>query len=134
MTSDQKYFNKIFNATSNVLFLKDYQFNTVFTYTMTNTISTGYKLNVPMLNASFSRFVFENKAGEIKVGVNNILNKSQSVTQTVDQGTGSLTTTTSNNLGRYFMISFTYSLNRNLNPAGNIQMPGGGGPPPSGGF
>jgi outer membrane receptor protein involved in Fe transport len=114
---NQKFFNKVFQAQSNLKFLKSYTFNGTFTYTMSNTISTGYKLNVPILNLSVSRLVFKNQAGEVKLGVNNALNKSQSVQQTVDVNTGSLTTTRYNNLGRYFMVSFTYALNKNLNPA-----------------
>jgi hypothetical protein len=72
-----------------------------------------------------SRFVLKNNAGELKIGVNNLLDQSLSVNQTATANY--LQQTTSNNLGRYFMISFTYSLNKQLNPMGGGRGPSGGG-------
>jgi hypothetical protein len=63
-------------------------------------------------------------AGEIKVGVNNLLDQSNSVTQT--SGENYLQQQTMNNLGRYYMVSFTYALNKHLNPMGGSRRQGGG--------
>jgi len=114
---NQKFFNKVYRAQSYWKFLKSFTLNGEFTYSMTNTISSDYKLNIPMLNLSVSKLIFKNQAGEVKLGVNNVLNYSQSVQQNVDINTGSLTTTTYTNLARYFMLSFTYALNKNLDPS-----------------
>ncbi|MFM7857855.1 MAG: hypothetical protein ACKO96_39520, partial [Flammeovirgaceae bacterium] len=54
--------------------------------------------------------------GELKIGVNNLLDQSLSVNQTATANY--LQQTTSNNLGRYFMVSFTYAINKQLNPMG----------------
>jgi len=66
----------------------------------------------------------KNKAGEIKVGVNNMFDKSLGVTQTATSNYYQQETI--NNLGRYYMVSFTYALNKQLNPMG-MRRPGGGG-------
>jgi outer membrane receptor for ferrienterochelin and colicin len=76
-----------------------------------------------LLNLSLSRFLLKNNSGELKVGVNNVLDKSLSVTQSASDNY--LQTETTNNLGRYYMVSFTYALNKHLNPMGGRR--GGGG-------
>jgi hypothetical protein len=73
---------------------------------------------------SVSRFMLKNNAGELKVGVNNLLDQSNSVTQS--SGENYLQQQTMNNLGRYYMVSFTYALNKHLNPMGNRRGGGGG--------
>jgi hypothetical protein len=76
-----------------------------------------------LLNLSLSRFILKAQSGEIKVGVVNLMDRSFSVSQ--NASVNYLETITYNNLGRYFMVSFTYSLNKQLNPMGNRR--GGGG-------
>jgi hypothetical protein len=54
----------------------------------------------------------KNKVGELKVGVNNLLNRSQTASQTASANY--LQQQTTNNLGRFLMVSFTYALNKQL--------------------
>jgi len=122
-TPDQVYFNKTYVAETNLNFLKKYQFNGVFEYLIYNSETTDYNQTIPLLNLSLSRFVLKNNSGEIKVGVNNLLDKSLSVTQTASDNY--LQQETTNNLGRYYMVSFTYAINKHLNPMGGRR--GGGG-------
>ncbi len=119
---NQVFFNKAYSAEMNLNFLKNYSFNTSFEYLIYNSQTTQFSQKIPLLNISFSRFILKNKVGELKVGVNNLLNRSFGVTQTAD--TNYLQQETANNLGRFYMISFTYSLNKQLNP---LAPHGGGG-------
>lgn len=122
-TPDQVYFNKTYTAETNLNFLKHYQFNGVFEYLIYNSETTDYNQTIPLLNLSLSRFILKNNSGEIKIGVNNLLDKSLSVTQTASDNY--LQQETTNNLGRYYMVSFTYAINKHLNPMGGRR--GGGG-------
>jgi len=121
---DQVFFNKTYTAESNLNFLKNYSLNAAFDYLIYNSKTTDYNQSIPLLNISVSRFVMKNKAGEIKVGVNNMFDKSLGVTQTATSNYYQQETI--NNLGRYYMVSFTYALNKQLNPMG-MRRPGGGG-------
>ena len=121
---NQTYFNKTYSAEVNVNFLKNYAFNTEMDYFVYASATTDFHQSIPLWNTSVSRFVLKNKTGEIKVGVNNLLNRSLSVTQSAS--TNYLQQQTTNNLGRFFMVSFTYSLNKQLNPMGGMRKGGRG--------
>lgn len=122
---DQVYFNKSYIAETNLNFLKNYALNASFEYLIYNSKTTNYNQEIPYLNLYISRYVLKNKVGEIKVGVNNLLDKSLSVTQSATSNYYQQETT--NNLGRYYMVTFTYALNKQLNPmGGGMRRPGGG--------
>jgi outer membrane receptor protein involved in Fe transport len=120
---NQVYFNKTYTSEVNVTFLKNYQFNTSFSYYSYNSETTNFNQTIPILNIGLSRFLLKNNVGELKVGVSNLLDQSLSVNQTASANY--LQQTTYNNLGRYFMVSFTYSLNKQLNPMGGGRRAGG---------
>lgn len=120
---DQKYFNKTYTAETNLTVLKNYQFNASFDYMMYDSRTTGFNQAIPLLNVSVSRFFFKAQSGELKLGVINMLDRSLSVSQ--NASVNYLEQVTYNNLGRYYMISFTYSLNKQLNPMGNGPRRGG---------
>ncbi len=113
---NQAYFNKTYTAEMNLTLLKNYQLNSSYNYYAYNSETTNFNQTIPILNLGLSRFLLKNNVGELKVGVNNLLDQSLSVNQTATANY--LQQTTSNNLGRYFMISFTYALNKQLNPMG----------------
>jgi hypothetical protein len=114
--SDQQFINQTYTAESNLSFLKNYQLNSNFELLMYNNKSTGFAQQIPLLNLSVSRFVLKNKAGEIKLSGNNLLNKALGVSQSFS--VNYLERQTTNALGRYFLVSFTYALNKQLNPMG----------------
>lgn len=120
---DQEYFNKRYSAETNLTVLKNYQLNASFDYMVYDSKTTGFSQNIPLLNVSVSRFFFKAQSGELKFGVVNMLDKSLSVSQ--NSSVNYLEQTTYNNLGRYYMVSFTYSLNKQLNPMGNGPRRGG---------
>jgi outer membrane receptor for ferrienterochelin and colicin len=82
----------------------------------TRTANSDYRQTIPLLNLSVSRFILKNKTGELKLAVNNLLDKALGVSQTAS--INYLERQVTNSLGRYFMLSFTYSLNKQLNPMG----------------
>jgi hypothetical protein len=113
---NQAFVNQTYTSEINLTFLKNYQFNNNFSYYKYNSETTSFSQTIPIWNISFSRFLLKNNVGELKIGVNNLLDQSISVNQTATANY--LQQTTSNNLGRYFMVSFTYALNKQLNPMG----------------
>jgi len=112
--ADQLFLNKTYEAESTLKFLKNYQLNGKFRFLDYSSKTTGFNRTVPLLDIWFSRFLLKNNTGELKFGVNNLLDRNVSITQTAS--TNYLEQRTSNNLGRYFMLSFTYALNKQLNP------------------
>jgi hypothetical protein len=113
---DQIFINKTYNAESNLTFLKNYSFNVNFEYLQYENQQTNYSQAIPLLDMSVSRFLLKNKTGELKFSVNNLFDKALGVSQT--SNLNYLQRETTNSLGRYFMVSFTYSLNKQLNPMG----------------
>lgn len=120
---DQTFFNKTYTAESNLTIRKNYQMNASYTYLIYDSRTTDFNQTIPLMNLSVSRFLLKNNSGELKLGVNNLLDKSLGVTQTATANY--LQQETLNNLGRYFMVSFTYAINKQLNPMGMRR--GGGG-------
>jgi len=120
---DQSFINKTYNADCNISFLKNYQFSGNFEYLVYESESTNFSQSIPLLNLSVSRFVLKNKAGELKMAVNNLLDKALGVNQTAS--VNYLERQSTNSLGRYIMLSFTYSLNKQLNPMGGGMRRGG---------
>ncbi|HEY8937466.1 MAG TPA: TonB-dependent receptor [Cyclobacteriaceae bacterium] len=127
-TQNQRYLNETYSTDANLNFLKNYSFNTAFDFYRYVSQTSNFEQSIPLLNLSISRFLLKAKSGEFKVGVMNVLDKSMSVSQTTS--VNYLQQTTSNNLGRYFMVSFTYALNKQLNPMGGEHRRGGPGGPP----
>ncbi|MBS1486555.1 MAG: outer membrane beta-barrel protein [Bacteroidetes bacterium] len=111
---NQYYFNKTYTSELNINFLKNYAYNTEMNYFIYNSTTTNFHQVIPLWKMSVSRYLLKNKAGELKLTVNNILNYGVSISQTATSNY--LQQVTNNNLGRYFMVSFTYALNKQLNP------------------
>jgi len=85
-------------------------FGTDFTYTINNGLPAGYNKNIPLLNASISKFVLANNKGELKLSVADLFNNNLSVSRNANQNF--IEDTHSTILKRYFLLSFTYSLSR----------------------
>ncbi|MBL7847687.1 MAG: TonB-dependent receptor family protein [Cyclobacteriaceae bacterium] len=113
---NQQYLNETYSSELNINFLKNYAFNTTFDFYHYRSQTTGFDQTIPLLNLSVSRFLLKNNVGELKLGVVNALDKSMSVSQSATSNY--LQQETMNNLGRYYMVSFTYVLNKQLNPMG----------------
>lgn len=115
-TQNQQYLNETYSSDLSINFLKNYTFNTTYDFYHYRSQTTGFDQTIPILNLSVSRFLLKNNVGELKFAVVNALDKSMGVSQTATSNY--LQQETMNNLGRYYMISFTYALNKQLNPMG----------------
>lgn len=113
---NQQYLNETYAADLNISFLKNYAVDATYTFYHYRSQTTGFDTTIPIVNLSISRFVLKNNVGELKFAVVNALDKSLGVSQTATSNY--LQQETTNNLGRYYMISFTYALNKQLNPMG----------------
>ncbi len=123
-SNNQRYINSTYTAETNITILKKFQLNSDFNFYVYDSRTNDFNQTIPILNVWLSRFIMKANAGEIKVGVSNVLNRSLSVTQTASANY--LQQETINNLGRYVMVSFTYALNKQLNPfGGGSRRPGG---------
>ena len=113
---DQLYFNNTYTADMTLTILKNYSFNSAFEYLVYINKSNDFVRRLPLFNLSASRFILKGKSGEIKLSVNNLLDRKIGVVQTT--GLNYIERRQTGNLGRYVMISFIYSLNKQLNPLG----------------
>ncbi len=120
--TDQTYLNQRYGSELNLTILRKNALNSTFDYFIYNSETNDFSQSIALFNVSLSRFVFKANAGEIKITAFNLLDQDLSVQQTATANY--LQQTTTNNLGRYFMLSFTYALNKQLNPMGG-RRPGG---------
>ena len=69
-----------------------------------------YNAKVPLWNAAFSKLFLKYNRGEMKISVHDLLNENQAIVRT----TNSNYIEDQNNrvLKRFFLLSFTYSLNK----------------------
>ncbi len=103
--------------------------NWKFNYDMDKSINSGYASNVNanpfIINATLEKALFKKQNASIKLQAFDLLDQNTSVNRSV---TGSaITDTRTNRLGRYFMLSFVFRLNKFSGQAQqNQMMPGGG--------
>ena len=104
------YFSQTYTADISYIFIKDWVLYTDYSQYIISGRSEGYNETIPLWNASLAREIFKKKNGEMKISVNDILNQNKSITRTV--GDNYILDSKSNVLMRYFMLTFTYNLNR----------------------
>jgi hypothetical protein len=118
---DQKYYTQVYGVDLSYTFLKSLVYSSDFDYSINTGRGEGFNQSIPLWNTSLALQVFKKKNGEIKLSVNDLLNQNQSISRTVQdnyiQDSRSLV------LKRYFMLTFTYNLNRA--GAGNQRQEGG---------
>ncbi|MBC7934417.1 MAG: outer membrane beta-barrel protein [Rhizobacter sp.] len=108
----------------------------VFTYDMDKTINSGYgegvNTNPFIINAALEKQFFKSKKLSLKLNAFDMLNENTSITRTVNSYY--ITDTRTNRLGRYFMLSAIFRLNKfsGKAPQQNRMMMGGPGGGPGG--
>jgi hypothetical protein len=122
--TDQIFLNNVYTADANLTFLKNYQLSPNFEYLAYESVTNHSRRTIPLLNLAVSRYMLKNKSGELKFSVTNLLDKALGVNQTANSNYYERQVT--NSLGRYYMVTFTYALNKHLNPMGGMRRGGGG--------
>lgn len=122
---EQAFLNQVYGAEMLWDFLKGFRSVANFRYMMYQGVSSEFDQVIPMLDVSLARPILKNKSLEAKVSASNLLNINLGVTQSANANYWERQIT--NNLGRYYMFSLTYSLNRQLNmfDGGNRRRGGG---------
>ncbi|GGB03728.1 TonB-dependent receptor [Puia dinghuensis] len=82
------------------------EFNILFNTGRTN----GYNTTTPLWNASLAKNVLRNDRGEIKFSIMDLLDRNTGISRSINQG--SIVDEQYNVLRRYFLLGFTYSLNK----------------------
>ncbi len=119
---EQTFLNQSYRSDINWTFLDYYRLQSGYSYQIYKGRSAQFDRKIPMLDVSLSRSFLRNNTGELRLSAFNLLNQDLGVTQT--QAVNYYESSVTNSLGRYFMLSFTYALNRQLNPM--ERGPGGG--------
>lgn len=94
--------------------------NNNFSYTINSGRSDGFNQNIPFWNASVAKSFLKNKRAEFKFTVFDILNKNIGINRTANSNF--IEDVQYNVLQRYFLLSFTFVLNKGGNTAGNRVM------------
>lgn len=92
---------------------------TQFAYNYNGSIPAGYPKETVRWNGALNITMLKNEAGVLKLAVNDILDRNQSIWVSANRNT--ITTTENNILGRYFLATFSY----NVRPAGAKRRVGG---------
>lgn len=81
-----------------------------FNYIINNGRTGGYNTSVPLWNASLAKAFLKNSRGEVKLSVADLLNQNTGISRT--SNLGYILDQKYNVLRRYFLLSFTYSINK----------------------
>ncbi|WP_126972033.1 outer membrane beta-barrel protein [Gynurincola endophyticus] len=108
--SNERYYTQTYRTEATYQFLKRMVVASDFNYLVNTGRAEGYNQSIPVWNGSLAVQVFPKKNGEVKFSVRDILNQNQSITRT--QADNYFIDTRSVVLKRYFMLTFTYNLNR----------------------
>jgi hypothetical protein len=95
---------------------KSFYLSTDFRYTVSSQRAEGYNAKVPLWNASFSKMFLNFNRGEIKMRVYDLLNENQAIVRNTNNNY--IEDQNNRVLRRYFLLSFTYSLNKMAANAG----------------
>jgi hypothetical protein len=89
-------------------FLKSWSFSSRFTYALYTGNAFDENQDVPILGASISKYFFDDKRVELKFSVYDLFDENRGVSRT--SNLNYIEDVHTNSLGRYFMLSCTYTL------------------------
>ncbi len=116
-SSNANYLNYSLNADVNVTLPKGFMIGSDINYIASSGLSAGNNIASTLWNANIAKYVFPKKQGLIKLQGFDLLRQYASVSRSVTDNF--IRDTRSNVLQQYFMLSFTYFLNRFGGPNSN---------------
>ncbi|MGZ8549032.1 MAG: outer membrane beta-barrel protein, partial [Chitinophagaceae bacterium] len=105
-----KYFSQLYEVEFNWQLPKGFYFSTEFGYTINNQRATGFNTQVPLWNAFLSRQFLRFNRGELKLRVNDILNRNIGINRSSNQNY--IEDSRVNTLRRFALLTITYSLTK----------------------
>ncbi|WP_066839286.1 outer membrane beta-barrel protein [Rufibacter ruber] len=114
---DQQFLNQTYTGEATVYLPLHFHLNGVLDYLVYNNPDLGFRQNIPLLNVSLAKQFLKNNTGELRLVAVNLLDKNMGINQTASANY--VQRETMNSLGQYFLLQFTYTLNKHLNPMGS---------------
>ncbi|MEO5682832.1 MAG: outer membrane beta-barrel family protein [Chitinophagaceae bacterium] len=118
-----QYWNQHYTAEINIYLPKGFSFSSDIDYTTRSGLTQGYNLNAVLWNAGVAKQVFNNKKGELRLQVYDILNQNIGISRNSSQNY--IEDLSYNVLKRFWQLSFTYNISRFAGK--NIAAPGSKG-------
>ncbi|MET0635442.1 MAG: TonB-dependent receptor [Chitinophagaceae bacterium] len=104
------YFSQVYEAEFNWELPRYFFLATEFTYTINNQLGAGFNARVPLWNASIAKQILKSRKAELRLRVNDLLNRNTGVNRTSNQSY--IEDSRVNTLKRYGLLSFTYNLSK----------------------
>lgn len=123
--TDQTNITQTITADATYMFPFGITLNTSIQMDKYSLLSSGYNSFIPIWNAYISKTVFKNKKGEVRFSAYDMLNKNLGISRTTN--INYIEDTKVASLARYFMLSFTYTLNSSPTSSLGPMGPGHGG-------
>lgn len=105
---NQSFINQNYEAEGNLKLSKTLNLSSTLDYSIYNFAGSDFNAKVPLWNASVSKFFLKGNRGELKFSVVDMLNRNVGINR-IAQG-NFVQDERIRSLGRYFLLSFTYSL------------------------
>jgi hypothetical protein len=109
-TLNTNFLTKVFGADMTNYLPFNIVLNQSFNYAINTGRAEGFNTAIPIWNASFSKFFLKNKRAEIKMSAFDLLNKNIGISRNVSQN--QIVDRSYNVISQYFMLTFTYSLQK----------------------
>ncbi|MFN5188048.1 MAG: outer membrane beta-barrel protein, partial [Chitinophagia bacterium] len=109
-TLNTNFLTKVFGADMTNYLPLNILLNKSFNYKNKTGRAEGFNTSIPIWNASFSKFFLKNKRAELKMSAFDLLNKNIGINRNVSQN--QIVDRSYNVISQYFMLTFTYSLQK----------------------